>query len=76
MKVLSSQSIHGRMGLWAVCRGETSRMKNVSIVSSGGRKNFFGLRKTVYPQKNSYILVHVFRLRKTVYPQTNSYIGI
>jgi hypothetical protein len=30
--------IHGRMGLVTVCKEETSWMKTVSIVSSGGRK--------------------------------------
>jgi hypothetical protein len=32
------QSIHGRMGLGTACKEETSRMKNVLILSSGGRK--------------------------------------
>jgi hypothetical protein len=34
----ADQSIHGRMGLGTACKGETLRMKNVSIESSGGNK--------------------------------------
>jgi hypothetical protein len=34
----ADQSIHGRMGLGTACKEETLRMRNVSIVSSGGRK--------------------------------------
>jgi hypothetical protein len=33
---VADQSVHGRMGLGAVYKGETSRMKNVSIMTSGG----------------------------------------
>jgi hypothetical protein len=35
---VGNQSVHGRMGLGTACKGETLRMKNVSIVSSGARK--------------------------------------
>jgi hypothetical protein len=43
------------MGLGTACDIEISRMKNVLIKSSGGTKNYvFGLRKTVYSQKNSF----------------------
>jgi hypothetical protein len=34
----ANQSVHGRVRLGAVCKRETSRMKGVSIESSGGRK--------------------------------------
>jgi hypothetical protein len=34
----ADQSIHGRMGLGTAGKGETSRMKNVSIESSGGKE--------------------------------------
>jgi hypothetical protein len=34
----ADQSVHGRMGLWTACKEETSRMKDVSFESSGGRK--------------------------------------
>jgi hypothetical protein len=34
----TDQSVHGLMGLGTVYKGETLRMENVSIVSSGGRK--------------------------------------
>jgi hypothetical protein len=51
----ADQSVHGRMGLGTAFKGETPRMKNVSIESSGGKNYVFGLRKTVYPQKNVYI---------------------
>jgi hypothetical protein len=34
-------------------KGETQNMKNVSIESYEGKKYVFGLRKTVYTQKNS-----------------------
>lgn len=36
-----------------VNKGENSRMKSVSIESSGGKKYVFGLRKFVYSQKNA-----------------------
>jgi hypothetical protein len=48
----ADQSIHGRMGLGTACKEETSRMKNVSIESSGGKNYAFGLRKTACRQKN------------------------
>jgi hypothetical protein len=35
---MADQSIHRRVGLGTAHKGETSRMKNVLIVSSGGRK--------------------------------------
>jgi hypothetical protein len=34
----ADQSTHGRMGLGAARKAETSRMKNVSTESSGGKK--------------------------------------
>jgi hypothetical protein len=34
----ADQSRHGRMGLWAASKEETSRMKDVSIESSRGKK--------------------------------------
>jgi hypothetical protein len=34
----ADQSIHGRMGVGIARKGETSRMKTVSIEGSGGRK--------------------------------------
>jgi hypothetical protein len=34
----ADQSVHGRMGLGTACKGETSRVKNISIESPGGRK--------------------------------------
>jgi hypothetical protein len=37
----ADQSTRGRMGLGTACKAETSRMKNVSIESSGGRKLCF-----------------------------------
>jgi hypothetical protein len=46
------QSTRGRMGLGTASKSETPRM-NILIESSGGRK-FFGLKKTVYLQKNSF----------------------
>jgi hypothetical protein len=60
----SDQSIHGRMGLGTACKEETLRMKNISIENSGWEKIVFGLRKSVYPQKNSYIyFLMVLRLK-------------
>jgi hypothetical protein len=52
---VADQSTHRRMGFGTACKEETSRMKNVLIeTSGGGEKNYvFGLRKTVYSQKNS-----------------------
>jgi hypothetical protein len=35
---VADQSIHGRMGLGTVCKGETLRMKNVLIESAGRKK--------------------------------------
>jgi hypothetical protein len=34
---VADQSIHGRIRLGTACKGETSKMKNVSIESSGGK---------------------------------------
>lgn len=34
---VADQSTHGRMGLGAAFKKETSRMKNVSVESSGGK---------------------------------------
>jgi hypothetical protein len=48
----ADHSIHGRMGLRTACKEETSRMKNVCTDSSGVKNYVFGLRKTVYSQKN------------------------
>jgi hypothetical protein len=45
------------MGLGAAHKEGTSRMKNVSIESFRGKNYVFGLRKTVYSQKNSYIYI-------------------
>jgi hypothetical protein len=36
--VAADPSTHGRMGLGTTCREETLKMKDVSIVSSGGKK--------------------------------------
>jgi hypothetical protein len=44
----------GRMGLGTACKGETSRMKNVSIESCGGKNYVFRLRKTVLTEKLLY----------------------
>jgi hypothetical protein len=35
---MADQSIHGRIALGTACKGETSRIKNVSIESSGGKQ--------------------------------------
>jgi hypothetical protein len=35
---VADQSTHGRIGLGAAYKKETSRMKNVSVESSGGKK--------------------------------------
>jgi hypothetical protein len=50
----SDQSIHRRMGLGTTCKEETSRMKNVSIVSSGGGKSCLWVEEK---QKNSCIYI-------------------
>jgi hypothetical protein len=57
----ADQSMHERMGLGTACKGEILRMKNISIESYGGKHYVFGLRKTVYPQKNSYIYILIFK---------------
>jgi hypothetical protein len=49
----ADQSIYERMGLGTACKGETSRMKDVSIEILGGKKLCLGLRKTVYSQNKS-----------------------
>jgi hypothetical protein len=51
--------IHGRMGLGTACKGETSRMKNVSIESYGAKKIMSRLRKTVLTEKFIYIYTDV-----------------
>jgi hypothetical protein len=43
----ADQSIHGRMGLGTACKGETSRVKNVLIESSGGTKLCLGRRRAI-----------------------------
>jgi hypothetical protein len=54
----ADQSIHGRMGLGTACKEETLRMKNVSIVSSEGRKLCLWVEKDCVPtEKFIYILV-------------------
>jgi hypothetical protein len=43
------QAARGRMGFGTVCKAETSRVKNISIESSEGKKIYvFGFSKTVY----------------------------
>jgi hypothetical protein len=51
----ADQSIHGGMGLGTACKGETLRMKNVSIESSGGRKVCLWVEKNCVFKENSYI---------------------
>jgi hypothetical protein len=60
----ADQSIHGRVGLGTACKGETLKMENVSIESSGGRKvclwvekNCIFKEKFLYTRKHSYIAV-------------------
>jgi hypothetical protein len=61
---IADQSVHERLRLGTACKEETSRIKNVSIESFGGKKYVFGLRKTVYSQKNSYIQSYYKRNRQ------------
>jgi hypothetical protein len=49
----AGQSAYARIGSGAARKEETSRMKNVSIESSG-RKKVFGMRKILKSQKNSF----------------------
>jgi hypothetical protein len=52
----SNPTIHGRMGLGTVCKEESSRIKNVSIVSSGGRKLCLWVEENCVPtEKFLYI---------------------
>jgi hypothetical protein len=44
---VADQSTHGRMGLGAACKAETSRLKNISIENFAGINYIFGLTKTV-----------------------------
>jgi hypothetical protein len=41
-------------GIRALCKEKISEIKNVSIESSRGKSYVFGLRKTVYSQKNTF----------------------
>jgi hypothetical protein len=51
----ADQSACGRMELGTASKEETSRMMNVWIENSGGKNNYvFGLKKTVYSQKNFF----------------------
>jgi hypothetical protein len=45
----ADQSTHGRMALGKACKGETSRMTNVLIKSSGGRKLCLWVEKNCVP---------------------------
>jgi hypothetical protein len=57
----AEQSIRGRMGLERVCKDETSRMKTVSIESSGGRKLYLRVEEnTVFTDKFLYIHVYIY----------------
>jgi hypothetical protein len=40
----ADQSIYGRMGLGTACKEETSKVKNVSIESFGGKELCFGVK--------------------------------
>jgi hypothetical protein len=46
---MGNLSVHGRMGLGTACKGETLRMKNVLIVSSGGRKLYLCIEENCVP---------------------------
>jgi hypothetical protein len=51
----ADQSIHGRMGLGTACKAETSRTKNVSIDSSGGKKKSIWVEENCDFTENFYI---------------------
>jgi hypothetical protein len=57
---VADQSIHGRMGLGTVCKEGTSRMKNVSIVSSGGKLCFWVEENCVPIEKILYIYIYIY----------------
>jgi hypothetical protein len=56
----ADQSIHGRMGLGTVCKEEMLRMKNVSIMRSGGRKLHLWVEENCVPtEKILYIYIYI-----------------
>jgi hypothetical protein len=50
----ADQSTHGKMGLGTACKEETLRVRMFRSRDMEGKNYVFGLRKTVYSQKNSY----------------------
>jgi hypothetical protein len=52
---MADQSIHGRMGLGIACKEETSKIKNVSIESSGGKNCLWAQDNYVFTEKFLYI---------------------
>jgi hypothetical protein len=56
----ADQSIHGRMVLGTACKEETSRMKNVSIEGSGGKKLYLWVRKTIFTETFTYIYIYIY----------------
>jgi hypothetical protein len=54
------QSVHGRMGLGTACKGEASRMKNVSIESSGKKLCFWVEKNSVFTEKCIYIYIYIY----------------
>jgi hypothetical protein len=56
----ANQSIHGRIGLGIACKEETSRMKNISNESSGGKKLCVWIEENcVFTEKSLYIRIKV-----------------
>jgi hypothetical protein len=54
-----TRPIHGRMGLGTACKGETVRMKNVSIESSGAKKICLWVEeKCVFTEKFTHTHTH------------------
>jgi hypothetical protein len=47
------------MGLEATCKEETSRMKNISIESSGG-KTIFGVEENFVFTEKSFIYIYIY----------------
>jgi hypothetical protein len=51
------QSTHGRTGLGIACKAETSRMKNISIKSSGGEELYLRVEENCIHRKNPLIII-------------------
>jgi hypothetical protein len=66
----ADQSVHGRMGLGTACKEETSRIKNVLIQSSGGKKLCLLVEENcVFTEKFLHAHTHTHKRKCVSYPR-------